>query len=202
MLVLVFLGILLVFLLLEGVMTNFQQETAGLDESILKDHMLAYHLDWDAIRDQKLLTYLYVKKVNAVVRYQNLAHVDYEQARDAIEYLLAHPELLPEIPQKRRPPLPEADDERIRQFIAEGRLTQAASSYAALVDVDQFTAQQVVERMERDQYIENIKDTNVERLLLDDDEPKAIHILREKYGLTHIEAVHAIDAMTARETAD
>lgn len=194
MLVLGFLGALLAFLLLEGVF-NRGQEPDHVDNTVLHDQMLAYHLDWKAIRDQKLLTYLYVKKVNAVVRYQNLAGVDYEQASDAVEYLLAHPELLPEIPQKRRPALPEADDDRIRQLIAIGDRTKAISLYADLVDVDQFTAQQVIERMEREQYIDSINDIDVNRLVADDKEAKAVHILREKYGLTQIEAIHAIDRL-------
>ena len=202
MLVLVFLGVLLSFLVFESWLTRNRQQSGAVDQSILTDHMLAYHLDWDAIRDQKLLTYLYVKKVNAVVRYQNLAGVDYDQACDAIEYLLAHPELLPDIPLKRRPPLPEADDEYIRQLIAEGELNKAISYYAKLVDVDQFTAQQVIERMQRDQYIFNIEDTTVKNLLQQDDETQAVSLLREKYGLTQSEAIYAIDGILMKDIDD
>lgn len=196
MLVLGFLGMLLTFLLIEGFLTQHSTSSVRVDNRVLHDQTLAYHLDWDAIRDQKLLTYLYVKKVNAVVRYQTLAGVDYEQACSAIEYLLAHPDLLPEIPQKRRPPLPDADDERLQRLIADGDLSSAISLYARLVDVDQFTAQQVVERMERQQYVENIFDEDVQHLLLADNEADAVDILRKRYGLTQNEAIHAIDTMT------
>jgi hypothetical protein len=202
MLVLLFLGILLTFLVLEGFLTSQRSGGATIDNTVLDDQMLAYHLDWNTIRDQKLLTYLYVKKVNAVVRYQNLAGVDYEQARHAIEHLLAHPELLPEIPQKRRPALPEAEDRRLQELIARGELVQATLLYANLLDVDQFTAQQVVERMEREQYLESIHDADVQRLLIADDEVNAVAILRKRYGLTQNEAIHAIDAMTFYEIND
>lgn len=196
MLVLGFLGILLIFLFIEGIITQYGTSSSRVDNSVLNDQTLAYHLDWDAIRDQKLLTYLYVKKVNAVVRYQNLAGVDYEQACSAIEYLLAHPDLLPEIPQKRRPPLPEADDERLQKLIAEDDLTGATSLYARLVDVDQFTAQQVVERMQRQQYVENITDVDVQNLLQNDSESEAVDILRKRYGLSQNEAIQAIDTIS------
>ena len=170
-----FLTFLLIFLLLEGLFSGQSQDESKVDNRVLHDPTLAYHLDWNAIRDQKFLTYLYVKKVNAVVRYQTLAGVDYEQAESAIEHLLAHPELLPEIPVKRRPAIPDAEDKRLHDLIAKGDLSEAALLYANLVDVDQFTAQQVVERMEREQYIENIDDKNVQRLLLDDDEKRSNH---------------------------
>lgn len=199
MLVFGFLGVLVIFLLLEGLLTRQSTDDAILDNSVLHDQTLAYHLDWNVIRDQKLLGYLYVKKVNAVVRYQNLAGVDYEQARDAIEHLLAHPELLPEIPQKRRPALPAAEDKQLRDLIASGDLARATLLYAKLLDVDQFTAQQVVQRMEREHYVENIDDADIQRLVIDNDEAKAVEMLRKRYGLTQNEAIHAIDTMTLHE---
>jgi len=188
-----FLTFLVIFLLLEGLFSEQSQDDSKVDNRLLHDPALAYHLDWNAIRDGKFLAYLYVKKVNAVVRYQTLAGVDYEQAQSAIEHLLAHPELLPEIPLKRRPAIPDAEDKRLHNLIASGDLSEAALLYANLVDVDQFTAQQVIERMEREQYVESIQDRNVQRLLLDNDETKAIAILQKRYGLTQDEAIHAID---------
>ena len=148
MLVLGFLGTLLSFLLLEGAMRQSRQ--ARLNNTVLDDQILAYHLDWKAIQDQKLLLYLYVKKVNAIVRYQSLAQVSYDEARQAIEYLLANPELLPAIPQKRRPALPEAEDAALALAIAEGNLDEATKRYQHLLDVDPFTARLVVERMLED----------------------------------------------------
>lgn len=195
MLILAFLGFLLTFLLLEGLLTGQGQDDSRVDNSVLLDPTLAYHLDWNAIRDGKFLAYLYVKKVNAVVRYQNLAGVGYEQAQSAIEHLLAHPELLPEIPLKRRPAIPDADDAHLHELIVQGNLSEATLLYSNLVDVDQFTAQQVVERMEREHYIDNIQDRTVQRRLLDDDESGAITVLQKRYGLTQDEAISIIDAM-------
>jgi hypothetical protein len=159
-LVLGFLGTLLSFLLLEGALRQTRQ--AKLNNAVLDDQILAYHLDWKAVQDQKFLLYLYVKKVNAIVRYQTLADVTYEEARQAIEYLLANPELLPAIPQKRRPALPDADDAALALAIAEGRLDEATKRYQLLLDVDPFTARLVVERM-----LEEAEEDNSARLMME-----------------------------------
>ena len=116
--------------------------------------------------------------------------------------MLAHPELLPEIPQKRRPAMPETQDKQLRSLIANGKLSEAATLYADLLEVDQFTAQQVIERMEREQYVESIADEDVTRLLSGDDETHAVEILRKRYGLTQSEAIHAIDAMLEQMIVD
>lgn len=201
MLVFGFLGILVTFLVFEGFLTR-QSDEGSVNNAVLDDSILAYHLDWNVIRDQKLLRYLYIKKVNAVVRYQNLAGVDYQQACDAIEHLLAHPELLPEIPQKRRPAMPETQDKQLRDFIVEGKLSEAEALYTQLLEVDQFTAQQVIERMEREHYVESIADVDISRLLSGDDETQAVTILRKRYGLTPGEAIHAIDVMLEQTIVD
>lgn len=197
MLVLTFLATLLTFLVFDALFNGIRHSKT-LDNAVLEDQILAYHLDWDAIRDQKLLAYLFVKKVNAIVRYQKLANVSYEQANDAIEYVLAHPELLPEIPQKRRPALPEADDERIHHLLALGDLEEATALYQDLVDVDQFTAQRVIERMEREHFVYTIDDADVQKLLFDDAEIQAVSVLQERYGLTQREAIQAIDTIRER----
>lgn len=194
MLIFTFLITLLFFLLLDAVIKNYHHPSA-LNNAVLNDQTLAYHLDWEVIRGQKLLRYLFVKKVNAVLRYQNLAGVSYEQASEAVEYLLAHPELLPEIPQKRRPALPQADDERIHDLLVEGQINNAVSLYQDLVDVDQFTAQQVIDRMEREHYINTIDDIDIQALLTLDDELQAMMILQERYGLNQREAIYAIDTI-------
>lgn len=198
MLIFTFLISLLIFLVLDAVIKN-QQHSSALNNAVLDDQTLAYHLDWEVIREQKLLTYLFVKKVNAVVRYQNLAGVSYEQANEAVEYLLAHPDLLPEIPQKRRPALPQADDKRIHDFLVEGQTNKAVSLYQDLVDVDQFTAQQVIERMEREHYVKTIDDGDIQGLISIDDEFQAMIVLQERYGLNQREAIYAIDGIRERK---
>lgn len=197
MLVLAFLVILVIFLIFDGFIKGFRRSKV-VDDAVLEDQLLAYHLDWDAIRDQKLLTYLFVKKINAIVRYQKLAGVSYKKANDAIEYLLAHPELLPEIPQKRRPALPQADDERIHKLVEHGEMEQAIVLYQELVDVDQFTAHQVIERMRREHYVQTIDDVDIQRLIVHDSESQAVTILQERYGLTQREAIQAIDSFRER----
>lgn len=145
MLVLGFLGTLLSFLLIEGLWR--QNRPAKFDAAVLHDQILAYHLDWKAVQDPKFLLYLYVKKVNAIVRYQALAAVSYAEAESVIDYLLAHPEILPTLPQKQRPALPEVADAALALAIAEGRLDEASKRYQILLDVDPFTARLLVERM-------------------------------------------------------
>jgi hypothetical protein len=196
-LVLGFLGTLLSFLLVEGALRQIRQ-VAGLDNRVLNDQILAYHLDWRAVQDQKLLIYLYVKKVNAVVRYQSLAGVSYEEARQAVEHLLAHPNLLPSIPQKRRPALPQAEDARLASAIIEGKLEEAIKLYRDLVDVDPFTARLVIKRMAREHYLERLEDSEIMRFLAQDAEAEAMQLLAERYGLNDEETLHALDAMQAR----
>ncbi len=192
MLILGFLGLLVIFLAIEARNRMSFRKQPTVDNSVLHDQTLAYHLDWQAIQDQKFLTYLYVKKVNAVVRYQNLAGVDYTQAQSAIEHLLAHPELLPEVPQKRRPPLPEADDQQLHDLIANNELDAATSFYAHLVDVDQFTAQHVVQRLAREHYLMSIEDSDLSQSLQIQDEVHAMQLLQERYDLTQDEALQVI----------
>jgi hypothetical protein len=194
MLIITFLIFLFVMHVLDAIIKGLRHSKA-VDDAVLNDQILAYHLDWDVIRDQKLLAYLFVKKVNAVVRYQKLVGVSYDKANEAIEYLLAHPELLPEIPQKRRPALPKADDERIYQLLAVGELEEAISLYQDLVDVDQFTAQKVIQRMGREHYVQSIEDVDVQRLISHESETQAVTILQERYGLNQREAIQAIDTI-------
>jgi hypothetical protein len=196
-LVLAFLGTLLSFLLVEGVLRQMRQVTA-LDNRVLDDQILAYHLDWKAIQDPKLLVYLYVKKVNAVVRYQSLAGVSYEEARQAVEYLLANPELLPSVPQKRRPALPEADDEQLLSAVVAGNHDEAVRRYQALVDVDPFTARQVVERLARQHYLTSLEDSDVEQRLEEEDEAELLDLLASRYALSQEEALIVLEAMQAR----
>lgn len=193
MLILGFLGILVIFLGLDAYHNYPSRNKPKVDNAVLTDQTLAYHLDWDAIQDQKFLAYLYVKKVNAIVRYQTLAEVDYSQAQTAIEHLLAHPELLPEVPQKRRPPLPEADDQHLHDLIANDDFDTATTLYARLVDVDQFTAQQVIKRMAREHYLMSIEDDDLTHSLQQRDAAYSIQLLQERYDLTRDEALQVID---------
>ncbi|MEM9951321.1 MAG: hypothetical protein AAF846_06970 [Chloroflexota bacterium] len=195
MIIIGFLVALVSFLAID-MLINFRNRTnTTVDNHVLNDQTLAYHLDWDSVRNQKFLKYLYVKKINAIIRYQDLAGVSHTQAEEAIEYVLAHPELLPTIPQKRRPPLPDAENDYLQALLSSGKTDKAITHYANLVDVDQFTAQQVIERMARDLYVTTIHDADVAQSLTQDDEARAIQLLQTRYGLTENEAIHAIDAM-------
>jgi len=194
MLLLAFFVILVIILIVDGLIKVLQHPKA-FDNAVLEDPILAYHLDWNAIHKQKLLGYLFVKKINAIVRYQKLAGVSYEKANQAIEYVLSHPELLPNIPQKRRPALPEADDGRIYSLLETGELKQAAALYQVLADVDQFTAKAVIERIGREYYVRTIQDSDVQRLIVRDAEEQALTLLQERYNLTLREAIQAIDSI-------
>ncbi|MEL6526653.1 MAG: hypothetical protein AAFQ07_13185 [Chloroflexota bacterium] len=139
MIIVLCVGVLLALLVLNDRFSS--QPESDIDNGALHDPVLAYHLDWDAVRDRKFRQYLQVKKVNAVVRYQHITGVNYEQACDAVDYLLA------EQTRKRRPTLPPADDAHIQALVAENRITDAVTRYAEVADVDIFTAEDAVSEL-------------------------------------------------------
>ena len=97
-----------------------------IDDSALEDPMLAYHLDWDVLRDERFRFYLYVKKVNAVKRYEHLAGVSHEQAQKVIDYIISNEDIMARLrPMKKRPNLPAVEEQRLRDLVALGDFESA-----------------------------------------------------------------------------
>lgn len=168
-----------------------------IDDSALQDPMLAYHLDWDILRDERFRFYLFVKKVNAVKRYENLAGVSHEQAQKVIETIIANEALMARLrPMKKRPNLPDVQEQRLRDLVARGQFVAAESLYQQIADVDLYTAQKAISRLEREVYVENVDDPDARRLMARN-ESDAIELVRRRYRLTQKEAIFVVDMMQA-----
>jgi hypothetical protein len=166
-----------------------------IDDAALQDPMLAYHLDWDILHDERFRFYLFVKKVNAVKRYEDLAGVTHEQAQQVIDYIIANEAIMERLrPVKKRPNLPEVEAQRLRDLVAHGHFAAAHRLYQQLADVDLFTAQRAIAHLEREIYIENLDDPDIRRLI-DHSESDAIELARRRYHLTQKEAIFVVDML-------
>jgi hypothetical protein len=170
-----------------------------IDDAALQDPMLAYHLDWEVLCDERFRFYLFVKKVNAIKRYEDLAGVSHEQAKAAIDYIIANSELMERLrPVKKRPALPEVEEQCLYDLIACGNFRAAERLYQQVAEVDLFTARRAIARMEREIWIDNLYDPDVRRLI-DRSEADAVELARRRYRLTQKEAIAVIDAMQSRD---
>ncbi|MDQ7026890.1 MAG: hypothetical protein Q9P44_15180 [Anaerolineae bacterium] len=168
-----------------------------IDGSALQDPMLAYHLDWDILRDERFRFYLFVKKINAVKRYENLAGVSHEQAQKVIATIIANEDLMARLrPMKKRPHLPLIEEQRLRDLVARGQFVTAENLYQQIADVDLYTAQRAISRLEREVYVENVDDPDIRRLIARS-ESDAIDLARRRYRLTQKEAIFVVDMMQA-----
>jgi ribosomal protein L7/L12 len=103
-------------------------------------------IDWDALADAELQSYLPNNKINAIKRYRELTNVGLKEAKDAVEYAIAHPESA----KKGRSGLDvNTGGAGVRDLILEGRIDEAVTVYAAFMGVDEFTAKDAVANLER-----------------------------------------------------
>jgi ribosomal protein L7/L12 len=109
-------------------------------------------IDWDVIADAELQSYLPKNKISAIKRYRELTGQGLKEAKDAVEYAIAHPESA----KKGRSGL-DADTggAGVRDLIAEGRIAEAVTVYAAFMGVDEFTAKAAIAELERQLNAEN-----------------------------------------------
>ncbi len=109
-------------------------------------------IDWAALADEELQSYLPDQKIRAIKRYRELTRATLRDAKDAVDYLIAHPEALEKAKHDRlhgaSARLADTGGAGVRDLIAEGRTEQAVRVYAEFMGVDEFTARAAVERME------------------------------------------------------
>lgn len=96
------------------------------------------------VADAELQSYLPNQKINAIKRYRELTGVGLTAAKQAIEYVLANPDVLEK---GKSAKLSNTGGAGVQDLIAEGRVDEAISVYAAFMGVDQFTAREAVEAM-------------------------------------------------------
>jgi hypothetical protein len=97
---------------------------------------------------------------------------------------------------KKRPNLPAVEEQRLRDLVALGHFEAAERLYQQIADVDLYTAQRAIARLEREVYVENVDDPDVRRLI-ERSEADAIELVRRRYRLTQKEAIFVVDMMQA-----
>lgn len=126
--------------------------------------------NWDALLDDELQSYLPNRKINAIKRYRELTGAGLKDAKEIIEYIIANPDA----PMKNKRALPDVETGAgLRDLITAGRMDEAVQVYAQFMGVDQFTAQDSVERLQQVMVAEGaIGDDQMLRIqrLVDEDE--------------------------------
>lgn len=106
----------------------------------------AQDVDWNAIADDELQAYLPDKKIMAIRRYRELTAASLRQAKDAVEYAIAHPDAGKHKVREASQRLSASDTggAGVRDLIAAGQLDEAVRVYAEFMGVDPYTAQAAV----------------------------------------------------------
>jgi len=113
-----------------------------------------YRIDWDALADEELQSYLPRQKINAIKRYRELTGAGLKDSKETIDYIVANPDALEKA--KHDPlkgaaaRLSDTGGAGVRDLIAEGRLEEAVRVYADFMGVDEYTARDAVEQMRRE----------------------------------------------------
>ena len=105
-------------------------------------------MDWDAINDEVVQAALARRnKIEAIKRYRQLTGQGLKDSKDAIDYVLLHPD---ERPDKKKKAAYDAQDADIRDLIQAGRLDEAVEIYQKFAGVDSYTARDAVDEIARD----------------------------------------------------
>ena len=110
------------------------------------DKALFEQIDWDALRDDELQSYLPERKIDAIKRYRDLSGLGLRESKFAVDYIIEHPERL----KKRSASAPEDAGAGVRDLVEEGRYDEAEKVYAAYMGVDVFTAKEAITGIRRD----------------------------------------------------
>ncbi len=162
-------------------------------------------LDWEATHDADFQDALARGvKIEAIKIYREKTGLGLKESKDAVEYYLAGGEAT-----KKRRQIPDADSAAgVRDLLEEGRRDEAIDLYAKFAGVDQYTAIDAVDQIEREMRLgDEAKDHEgltasdreaVQQLVERGNKIEAIKIYREKSGLGLKESKDVIDAMERR----
>ena len=159
-------------------------------------------LDWDATQDAGFLDALERgNKIEAIKIYREKTGLGLKESKDAVEYYVAGGEAT-----KKRRHIPSAESAAgVRDLLDEGRKDEAIDLYAKFAGVDQYTAEDAVEQIEREMRLgDEAKDVEglttsdreaIQQLLKRGNKIEAIKIYRDKTGLGLKESKDVIDVM-------
>lgn len=118
--------------------------TVGVRIPSTASQVTAYDIDWNAIADEELQSYLPNKKVMAIRRYREITAASLKDAKAAVEYAIVNPDTGKHKLREARNRLSDTGGAGIRDLIASGQLDEAVRVYAEFMGVDQYTAQAAV----------------------------------------------------------
>jgi ribosomal protein L7/L12 len=159
-------------------------------------------LDWEATQDSDFQAALERgNKIEAIKIYRDKTGLGLKESKDAVEYYQAGG-----VATKKRRHIPSAESAAgVRDLLDEGRKDEAIDLYAKFAGVDQYTARDAVEQIEREMRLgDEAKDTEgltaqdrdeIRQLLERGSKIEAIKIYRDKTGLGLKESKDVIDEM-------
>jgi len=117
----------------------------------VKSHDKLSIVDWSVLDDGEFRSTLPKQKISAIKRYRELTGADLKEAKTAVEYMIAHPQLADQyksgVQQSQTRLSADTGGAGIQDLLAEGRFEEAADVYAAFMGVDKFTARNVITQM-------------------------------------------------------
>jgi len=154
-------------------------------------------VDWDAIADAELQSYLPNQKINAIKRYRELTDVGLKEAKESVEYAMRNPEGRKKSRSPRR--IVDTDGAGVRDLIAEGRIEEAIDIYASFMGIDEYSARDAINEMRRELEVgSRLSDDNfdtVRDLVEQGKKIEAIKVYRELTGTSLKEAKDFVDDM-------
>jgi len=193
--------IVLLALVMAGILLLIIVQGARNRRPSLGDGMLIVpaEIDPDAANDPVMLEAIQNgRKIEAIKHYRELAGVDLKDAKEAVEYLMAGGTVGKK--QRAMPPIDTAAG--VRDLLAEGQKDEAVDLYARFAGVDEYTARDAVDAIEREMRLEDdpsklslLERGEIQALLQAGNKIEAVKRYRELSGLGLKEAKDAVDAM-------
>ena len=157
---------------------------------------IAEQIDWLAIKDDELQSYLPDKKINAIKRYRDLTGCGLKEAKQAIEYVIANPDAK----KGKRGLSANTEGAGVKDLLLEGRIDEAVQVYSAFMGVDEFTARDAINDLERELMAEaNLSEIvdmdTIHDLLAEGKKIEAVKHYREQTGTDLASAKRAIDEL-------
>jgi len=173
----------------------FKVMKSGADAAKKKNSTVAQTINWEAIADAELQSYLPHHKIKAIRRYREITNVGLKEAKQAIDYVLANPDAKRDA---KSVGVVDTDGAGIRDLIASGKLDEAVQVYAAFMGVDKFTAEKAIEEMQREDDATINLSSEIHDLLAENRKIQAIKRYRETMGVSLKEAKNAVEEMERR----
>jgi ribosomal protein L7/L12 len=155
-------------------------------------------IDWNAASDPEIGDYLSRgKKIDAIKRYRELTGAGLKEAKDALDYLAAHPQAAGD---KKKAPLLNLQGEGVRDLVEAGKIDEAVEVYAKFAGVDIYSAKDAVAEIQREPEASDhlsdaasAADPQIVALVQQGKKIEAIKIYRERTGLGLKEAKDAVE---------